>query len=123
MKCNYTKLLKSSKLSYIIIKFSVLTFGWLQENYLNSHKEVLSKLRESRNKVNKEGVRGLQNSATSSDISFWIDKNSGEVLSHDVVNQKDFKTSLPFIKSISERNKTYIQKPTYIFWRLWSNPT
>lgn len=52
------------------------------ENYLNSKPEVLNKLRESRNKVQKEGVRGFQNSATASDISFWIDKKTEEVISH-----------------------------------------
>ena len=55
------------------------------ESYLNTKPEILSKLRESRNKVQKEGVRGLQKEATSSDISFWIDKKTEEVISHDVI--------------------------------------
>ncbi len=61
------------------------------ENYLNSHKEVLRGLRESRHRQSRTPKGSYQeeykNKATSTDISFWIDKNSGEVLSHDVVNQ------------------------------------
>ena len=51
------------------------------ENYLNSKNEILSKLRESRDlQPNKLKHINTQNpEATSSDISFWIDKKSGDV--------------------------------------------
>lgn len=58
------------------------------ENYLNNHPEVLSKLRESRNlKSNYMKGDEQENKATSNDISYWIDRNTEDVISHDVITQ------------------------------------
>ncbi len=76
------------------------------ENYLNNHKDVLliirnerfekdydrkikegQTLRDSRKvyiEANLKRVEGKKSSP--SDVSFWIDKSSEEVLSHDVIN-------------------------------------
>ncbi|GBE19376.1 parB-like nuclease domain protein [archaeon BMS3Abin17] len=59
------------------------------ENYLNGNKELLTTLRDSRevqgNKLKHLHKQDLDK-ATSSDISFWLDKKSAKVLSHDVIN-------------------------------------
>ena len=78
------------------------------ENYLNGHGDVLEKIRKDRieKKIEDGKISGkigrfntlrdsrdvldltlkkLPKESVSDDISFWIDKNSGEVLSHDSV--------------------------------------
>ena len=81
------------------------------ENYLNSHRDVLEKTRKDRieekikegkisdrisnqyatqrdsRKVAETIIKKLPKESVSDDISFWVDKNSGEVLSHDVITQ------------------------------------
>jgi len=59
------------------------------ESYINTKPEILGKLRESRN-LSPEKIKHLQTQnpeATSSDISFWIDDKSENVIYHDEVTQ------------------------------------
>jgi len=56
------------------------------ESYINSKPEVLLSLRESRSHQEKM-KNEFKEKATSSDISFWIDKKTEEVISHDVITQ------------------------------------
>ena len=65
------------------------------ESYLNTKPEILDALRESRSAPKKDslgrdnigslGKKEFKEKATSSDIGFWIDKKTEEVISHDVI--------------------------------------
>ena len=62
------------------------------ENYINSKPEIMKSLRESRShpSESKFGTgekfkKEFQDKATASDIGFWIDKKTEEVISHDVI--------------------------------------
>jgi len=64
------------------------------ESYLNIKPEILKSLRESRSHPSKSPYgqgekmkKEFQDKATSSDIGFWIDKKTEEVISHDVITQ------------------------------------
>ena len=84
---------------------------------MNSHPEVLNALRESRSAPKKDsmgrlnvgslGKKEFQDKATSSDISFWIDDKSDNVLF-----AKDFLTKRPEIvndlRNVSSRKSTGI---------------
>ena len=57
------------------------------ESYINSHKEILITLRESRSVKGSYQKDEFKEKATASDISFWIDKKTEEVISHDIITQ------------------------------------
>ncbi len=51
------------------------------ESYLNTKPEIMQRLRESRRGSTREGLKKeYKEKATSSDISFWIDKKTEEVI-------------------------------------------
>lgn len=56
------------------------------ENYINSKPEILKGLRDSRQPSKFSNINSFEK-ATSTDISFWIDKKTEEVISHDVITQ------------------------------------
>ena len=60
------------------------------ETYINSHSDILKALREARKGSKHSPLlseqKGLEK-ATASDIGFWIDKKTEEVISHDVITQ------------------------------------
>ena len=64
------------------------------ETYINSHSDILKSLRDSRSHPSKspygqgEKMKNeFKEKATASDIGFWIDKKTEEVISHDVITQ------------------------------------
>lgn len=88
------------------------------ENYLNNHKEILHKLRDSRDLQPKK-LKHLETqnpTATASDISFWIDKKTEEVISHDVITQ-----NLNIYHKLDEDLRKGVETATASLKQIWKD--
>lgn len=76
-------------------------------DYLNKHKDVLEGLRSARQPSKFSNINSFDK-ACASDISFWIDKGNGDVISHDkVTNLININDNLsPDLLGLVEKKKT-----------------